>query len=830
MGQKKPRPEKPKVANSDRRSELSVKKQRFFRFLAIFVVPTLVLLTLELVLRLTGYGYPTHFFIRSANRTPQEFAENAQFGWRFFPRHLARAPDPIRISKTKPPGTYRIFVLGESAALGDPEPAYSFSRLLKELLQERCPGTQFEVVNVAMTAINSHAILPIARDCVPFKGDVWVLYMGNNEVVGPFGPSSAFGSQSPPLSVIRASVAAKRMRLAQMLDTLLQRVPGRDQEFRKWEGMKMMLKYQIHPADNKLKRVYDNFAKNLTEILNTAKHAGVRPIVCTVSANLKDSPPFASLNQSGLSEARKREWEHLFAAGTEMQAKTNYAQALRTYLQACEIDDTYAELRFRLARCHMELGNVGAARKQYALARDLDALRFRVDTRINSIIRDICASRTGNGVRLFDAESVVNKATTLSIPGHEYFWDHVHFNFAGNYLIARELAEEVIAALPERVHCSAAANRRVLTEAECAERLAFTDWDQRWVLQQMLRRVREAPFTGQLNHEELITSWSNHFLALEHKLDREELAREVAIYSRAIARRHGDWILHHRFAFLLEASSDFSSAEQHWKKVIEIIPGYVDALFKLGDVCAHQSRLAEARQYYHQVLQLRPESFEAMNGLGLVMMSEGKTDEAAGLFRRALQIDPRFAQAHVNLGVLLASLGMTADAEAHYLEAIRCEPESAGAHINLGNLLAARQKHQEAIEHYQKALRLQPHEATVELGLANSLEALGRSSEAMTHYQEAVRLNPALAEAHFNLGVALAKKGDLGAATVSFQEAVRLNPSDPQVRLSLGVALAQQNRLQEAIPEFQAVLRLDPANQAAKRYLSTAMERVRREP
>jgi hypothetical protein len=36
--------------------------------------------------------------------------------------------------------------------------------MLEAMLSLRYPGVQFEVENAAMTAINSHAILPIARD------------------------------------------------------------------------------------------------------------------------------------------------------------------------------------------------------------------------------------------------------------------------------------------------------------------------------------------------------------------------------------------------------------------------------------------------------------------------------------------------------------------------------------------------------------------------------------------------------------------------------------------------------------------------------------------
>src|SRR5437762_2449825 len=294
-------PETPRRAVSTRTPVLSIATQKVFRRLAALLLPVFILFGVELTLRLLGFGYPAGFFVRSETGPPGLFRENPKFGWRFFPHGLARAPDPIRLSKTKPSGTCRIFVFGESAALGDPEPGYGFSRILRELLEERCPAAKFEVVNVAMTAINSHVILRIARDCLPFQGDIWIIYMGNNEVIGPFGAGSVFGSRAPPMSLIRASLAAKRTRLGQMLEALWQRVAVGTQEPRRWEGMKMMLNEQIRAGDPVLRRVYDHFGSNLGDILSMATRAGVKPIVCSVSANLKDCPPFASQHRPDLS-------------------------------------------------------------------------------------------------------------------------------------------------------------------------------------------------------------------------------------------------------------------------------------------------------------------------------------------------------------------------------------------------------------------------------------------------------------------------------------------------------------------------------------------------
>jgi hypothetical protein len=152
----------------------------------------------EAVLRVAGYGYATDFFRPSLVRGQRVFIENDRFALRFFPPQLARTPAPLVMRALKPAGTFRIFVLGESAALGDPEPAYGAARYLLVLLGERHPSERFEVVNVAMTAINSYAILPIARECARHQGDMWIVYMGNNEMVWPFGAVTVLGRRRHP--------------------------------------------------------------------------------------------------------------------------------------------------------------------------------------------------------------------------------------------------------------------------------------------------------------------------------------------------------------------------------------------------------------------------------------------------------------------------------------------------------------------------------------------------------------------------------------------------------------------------------------------------------
>ena len=98
-------------------------------------VPALLIGVAEGILRLAGYGHPSSFFVSSPHHGEGELIENAKFAWRFLPPTLARASQPIMIHPEKSPGTIRVFVFGESAAEGDPEPAFGLPRLLEVLLE-----------------------------------------------------------------------------------------------------------------------------------------------------------------------------------------------------------------------------------------------------------------------------------------------------------------------------------------------------------------------------------------------------------------------------------------------------------------------------------------------------------------------------------------------------------------------------------------------------------------------------------------------------------------------------------------------------------------------
>ena len=95
--------------------------------------PLLFLLLVEGGLALFGYSTPTAFFVPHHWTGGVVHVSNQKFCHQFVPEHLARAPEFIELAP-KQDDVLRVFVLGGSAAAGDPAPEFGFSRVLEVLL------------------------------------------------------------------------------------------------------------------------------------------------------------------------------------------------------------------------------------------------------------------------------------------------------------------------------------------------------------------------------------------------------------------------------------------------------------------------------------------------------------------------------------------------------------------------------------------------------------------------------------------------------------------------------------------------------------------------
>lgn len=63
--------------------------------------------------------------------------------------------------------------------------------------------------------------------------------------------------------------------------------------------------------------------------------------------------------------------------------------AIAAWSRALAMDDGYADLHYRIARCEHELGRLDDAERQFRLASDLDRLPQGASTSFNDLVRDV---------------------------------------------------------------------------------------------------------------------------------------------------------------------------------------------------------------------------------------------------------------------------------------------------------------------------------------------------------------------------------------------------------------------------------------------------------
>jgi len=681
-----------------------------FRVIAVTVIPALLFLLLEITLCVVGYGFPTTTTIKCKINAKGSYRSNTKFAWRFFHPSIARTTDPFVFPASKSKDTYRIFVMGASAAAGMPDGAFCFGRILRVMLHLQYPKTNFEVITPAMPAINSHVVLEIADDCTRYQSDLFIIYLGNNEVVGPYGAGTVFSPLSSNLFLIRLGIVLKAAKLGQLITNLLESAVAGDAP-RVWHGMKMFLEKQVRADSTNLGIVYRHFQRNLQDIRRLAFKSGINIIFCMVPTNLKDNPPFASLHRPNLTYAEKKSWDELYQQGVKYETDGNYAEAVERYLTASEIDSCYANLQFRLGRSYWDMGEYDKSRERYVQARELDTLRFRADNRINEIIRNVACDRAAEGVYLIDVVRTFEENSPHEIPGEELFYEHVHMNFKGNYLLAGTVFKQVEEILPERIKLNKADERPFPTEEECARYLAYTDWGRYKIYSKILSDyIKQAPFTNQLYNDQRISQMEQELKALEDFLSPDVLREVEGQYRWAIQQTPSDWWLYFKYGELLEDLGNFDAAARQYRLVLDympchfgayaklgllfgkggdldeaithnleavrIYPLFVDAYFNLGFAYHVQGRLDKAVEYYSKAIRLKPDQAKAYNNLGLVLFQQSKVDEAIKTYRNGLILIPDNFDLHYNLGIMLEKQGHRDEALKELRTALQIDPNS----------------------------------------------------------------------------------------------------------------------------------------------------------
>ncbi|NOY57369.1 MAG: hypothetical protein GXO75_00350, partial [Calditrichaeota bacterium] len=271
------------------------------------------------------------------------------------------------------------------------------------------PEKYIEVVNTAMSAINSYTLLDFMDEILANKPDAILIYAGHNEFYGALGVASteSLGKirwivktylkliRFKTFLLIRDFIGQMRIGMGNIFShgsvadpsaTLMERIAGEQS---------IPFKSTVYEAG---KRQFEN---NLNEIAQKARGRGIPVLFSELVSNVRDLKPFVSIKQEQFPSA-----DDEFLLAQKLEAQGKYEQA----------------------------------RQAYHKAKDLDALRFRAPDEFNEIIHRVAERYE---ISVVPMESCFETASPHRLVGDNLMVDHLHPNIGGYFLMADAFFQEM---------------------------------------------------------------------------------------------------------------------------------------------------------------------------------------------------------------------------------------------------------------------------------------------------------------------------------------------------------------------------------------------------
>jgi len=589
VNEKKPELKTPKVENER-------KPPKWF-YAVPFLLPVIVIILLEFTLRTFNYGRNIETWIPYHPELPGKLVLNIEVASKYF---LTTKGIPSSIfdpfDAVKKPGTFRVFVLGESSAAGFPyEPTGSYSRYIRDRLQLVYPKQNIEVVNVSMAAINSIVIKDMLPEILKQDPDLILLYVGHNEYYGVFGAASQslFAGNK---TMVSAMLYLNEFKTVQLLRNMFNTVSFWFKGKGKDNGATLMARMasnNLVPYKSKLYQAgLTQFEGELSDIIQMIKEKNVPLIMGTLTSNLKDQPPFISINEK------------------ESESADNY---------------------YKLAQESLKNGNAVEAKKLFIKAKELDALRFRAPEEMNDIIKELAGR---NQIPLVDFESAFNNESENDIVGNNLMVDHLHPTLHGYQIFGKLFFEAM-----EKNNFQPSAEKINISDEEqhalVVKNFPFSRLDSTIANYRLLSLKGDFPFNKDGRSKTLLdfVKLTDYNDSLAYKVVEQNYYWELA---------------HKKLATYYLGQKNYTGFMNEYSALIGQFPYTIGLYEKVVQVLLESQKYSEAYSYLEKYYRLQPDAF-CTKWLGTINLFNNNDDLALRYLKESFSFNSRDAQLLWNL-------------------------------------------------------------------------------------------------------------------------------------------------------------------------------------
>jgi lysophospholipase L1-like esterase len=581
--------------------ELTPMKKKVYLGITL-IAPFLFIVCIELGLRFFNYGTNIPLFVSIPDENSKYYGINLDIAKRYFTK-LSDVPTPRKdlFLKVKPNNGYRIFVLGESTAAGFPYGNnITFSRILNRRLSDVFPEKHIEIINTALTAVNTYTELDFLDEILQQKPDAIFIYTGHNEYYGALGVGS-MESVGKYRWIVRATLVLQKMRTYQLIQnfiTSIQRQFGGNDSINEMTDpsatlMERIVRSKSIPLGTKEYELgKDQFQENLRAIIEKSQDAGVKVIVSELVSNVHDNKPFESLEGDDLLSAQK------------------------TYNRALEYE---------------KQGKYEEAKNAFYLAKDLDVLRFRAPEEFNTIIHDVANTYH---VPVVPMKYYFESDSPHRIIGDNLMLEHLHPNLDGYFLMADAFFETM---------------RK--------ERYISDEWQEKYIKPSSYYRSRWGytsldSVCASLSVEQLKGGWPfkkeqrRNLALMNFKISTAvDSIAACILASRELTLEQG----HIELANYYEGRGESINAFKEYNALIYTVP-YFDLFYEPAvKVLVEMKKYDKALEILYELLQYQKTSF-TYQWIGQIYLLMNETSKGVVFLEKAKEMEPKNMILLYNLG------------------------------------------------------------------------------------------------------------------------------------------------------------------------------------
>lgn len=579
---------------------LNPRRQKVFRVAAL-LIPILFFVMLELGLRFFNYQGDLSLFVTAPGEYSEYYRCNPDVARRYFFMQ-STVPDPPNdlFLKEKPANGYRIFVMGGSTTAGYPYGNnVMFPRILKYRLQDVFPDKHIEVVNTAITAVNSYTIVDFMDEVLEMQPDAILIYAGHNEFYGALGAASneTLGRFH---GFVRFYLKLQRFKTFLLVRNTLGTI-------RRWLGELAGSGSVSDPTATLMERlvgeqsiaygsdIYESgkqqFRSNLQEICKKAKEHDVKLVLSELISNVRDMKPFVSIAHDTLPRA-----DQVYARAQEMEQAGRYDEARELYVQA----------------------------------KDLDGLRFRAPEEFNKIVRE---AATEFSVPVVPMKATFEQSSPHGLVGDNLMLEHLHPNVDGYFLMADGFFDTL------REYHFVSKNwyaADIKPEQYYRENWGMTDLDLAYANIRIRILKGNWPFQPKSLPNRALVDYVP-------KTKADSVALNIWL-KKDFNLEHG----HVQLAEFYEGKGDFVNAFREYKALTYLTPFNAAPYLHAAECLIKARQLNRALPFLHASLDLENSAY-ANKWLGQIYLDKGRTQKALSYLEEAAKMNPDDPQLIYNL-------------------------------------------------------------------------------------------------------------------------------------------------------------------------------------